>query len=134
MITFRVVGLKGVQPRAADTTATVCTLFLLIFHFQKFLCSYLFPSFFSYWSIWYLYFFNAFSTKRIPLTWYPLIPQYSEKNFLTQWSYLQKCMVCEQSQSQWNCVNERLCVELVDIELLFDANLASSVASISATG
>jgi len=27
MITFRVVGLKGVQPRAADTTATVCTLF-----------------------------------------------------------------------------------------------------------
>lgn len=35
MIYFRVVGLKGVQPRAADTTATVCTFFSeALMHFQ----------------------------------------------------------------------------------------------------
>jgi len=44
-IYFRVVGLKGVQPRAADTTATVRTFFPFLFR-SSILCSYLLVSLF----------------------------------------------------------------------------------------
>lgn len=74
MINFRVVGLKGVQPRAADTTATVCAFLLSSFFLFLFRSSYviifslvafLIGAFDIY------IFFHAFLTKRILLTWYP---------------------------------------------------------------